>query len=99
MNDTGLSFSPGRAHEPDELSRLIEHDQRLAATYEHAGIAISEIDADGRLLRVNEATCTITGYTREELLALTIFDVTHPEDRRATGTRSVASLTARAIAT
>ena len=81
MNDSGLSFRPGRAREPEELSRLIEHDQRLAATYEHAGIAISEIDADGRLLRVNEATCAITGYTRDELLELTIFDVTHPEDR------------------
>ncbi len=58
-----------------------EQDQRLAATYEHAAIAISEVDADGRLLRVNETACNLTGYSREELLARTIFDVTHPDDR------------------
>jgi PAS domain S-box-containing protein len=60
---------------------LREQDQRLAATYENAAIAISEVDAAGRLLRVNETVCAITGYSREELLKLTIFDVTHPEDR------------------
>ena len=60
---------------------LAESEQRLAATYENAGAAISEIDAQGRLLRVNETACEITGYSREELLKLTIFDVTHPDDR------------------
>jgi PAS domain S-box-containing protein len=60
---------------------LAESEQRLAATYENAGIAISEVDAHGRLLRVNETTCAITGYSREELLSLSIFDVTHPDDR------------------
>jgi PAS domain S-box-containing protein len=62
---------------------LAESEQRLAATYEHAGIAISEVDAQGRLLRVNETTCAITGYSREELLDLTVFDVTHPDDRES----------------
>jgi PAS domain S-box-containing protein len=59
---------------------LAESAQRLAATYENAGIAISEIDGDGRLLRVNEAACAITGYPRDELLGLSIFDITHPDD-------------------
>jgi PAS domain S-box-containing protein len=63
------------------IDALAESEQRLAATYEHAGIAISEVDAHGHLLRVNETTCAITGYSREELLKLTIFDVTHPDDR------------------
>ena len=60
---------------------LAESEQRLAATYENAGVAISEVDEQGRLLRVNETTCAITGYSREELLKLTVFDVTHPDDR------------------
>ena len=54
--------------------------QRLAATYAHAAIGISEVDEDGRLLRVNETTCSITGYSREELLQMSIFDITHPDD-------------------
>jgi PAS domain S-box-containing protein len=58
-----------------------ESEQRLAATYAHAAIGISEIDEDGRLLRANEAITTITGYNRDELLNSSIFDITHPDDR------------------
>ncbi|HEU4662103.1 MAG TPA: PAS domain S-box protein [Pseudolabrys sp.] len=60
---------------------LAESRRRLIATYENAGVAISEVDENGRLLHVNEAACKITGYSREELLKLSVFDVTHPEDR------------------
>jgi len=58
-----------------------ESVQRLAATYAHAAIGITEVDEDGRLLRVNETTCAITGYGREELLGSSIFEITHPDDR------------------
>jgi PAS domain S-box-containing protein len=65
-----------------ERSRLhaLEQEQRLAATYEHASIGISEIAPDGHFLRVNEAICAITGYSREHLLANKLFTHTHPED-------------------
>ena len=65
-----------------EQSRLhaLEQEQRLAATYEHAAIGISEIAPDGRFLRVNEAICAITGYSRSELLASKLFRYTHPDD-------------------
>jgi PAS domain S-box-containing protein len=57
-----------------------EQEQRLAATYEHAAIGISEIDPTGRILRVNEAICGITGYPRKELLQSVLFRYTHPDD-------------------
>jgi PAS domain S-box-containing protein len=57
-----------------------ESEQRLAATYAHAAIGIAEVDENGRLLRVNETSCAITGYSRDELLGMSIFDVTHPDD-------------------
>jgi PAS domain S-box-containing protein len=65
-----------------ERSRLHarEQEQRLAATYEHAAIGISEIAPDGAFLRVNEAICAITGYSREELLQSRLFRYTHPDD-------------------
>nr|WP_249810427.1 PAS domain S-box protein [Bradyrhizobium sp. 157] len=56
-------------------------DARLAATYEAASMGIAEADHAGRLLRVNDALCKITGYSREQLLRMSFADYTHPEDR------------------
>lgn len=64
----------------DSRRELREEQQRLAATYEHAAIGISETAADGSFLRVNEAICDITGLTREELLTNKLFTHTHSED-------------------
>jgi PAS domain S-box-containing protein len=58
----------------------LEQEQRLAATYEHVAIGISEVAPDGSFLRVNEAICTITGFSREELLASHLYRHTHPDD-------------------
>ena len=71
-----------RADAAVERSRLhaLEQEQRLAATYEHAAIGISEVAPDGGFLRVNEAICAITGYSRKELLAGRLFRYTHPDD-------------------
>ncbi len=40
----------------------------------------SLVGESGRLLAVNEAFCRDFGYSREELLAKTMADLTHPED-------------------
>jgi PAS domain S-box-containing protein len=60
---------------------LRESEQRLRATYEHAFVAIGEVDLHGRYLRVNEEFSVITGYSSEELLARSFADITHPDDR------------------
>jgi PAS domain S-box-containing protein len=56
-----------------------ESDDRLAATYEAATIGIAEAGEGGRLLRVNDALCNMLGRTREQLLAMTFLDYTHPD--------------------
>src|SRR5579864_976868 len=61
----------------------LEQEQRLAATYEHAAIGISEVAPDGRFLRVNEAILAITGYSREHLLASRMFTHTYADDADA----------------
>ncbi len=62
---------------------LRENEQRLRATYEHAFVGIGEVDRNGRFLRVNEQLCAITGFSREELLERTFWDMTHLDDREA----------------
>lgn len=58
-------------------------DERLAATYEHVGAGIVEVDRDGRMLRVNQQFCRLTGYSAPELLGRTIFEETLPDDATA----------------
>jgi PAS domain S-box-containing protein len=57
-----------------------EEERRLAATYEQAGIGIVEIDAGGKLLRVNGHLCKLLGVEPEALLGQNVFDLTHPDD-------------------
>lgn len=66
-------------HETEDAWR--ESEERLAATYQAATIGIAESDADGRLLRVNDALCTLLGRSREQLLNMTFLDYTYEDDR------------------
>ncbi|MGX5830194.1 PAS domain S-box protein [Mesorhizobium sp. 43Arga] len=59
---------------------LREQEQRLALTYDSAGVGIVEADAEGRLLRVNGHLCRLLGYTQEELIGRPVFGWTYPAD-------------------
>jgi PAS domain S-box-containing protein len=60
--------------------RLIESEQQLRAAFEQAAVGIAHIAPDGRILRVNQRLCEITGYSEKELLSKTIQEITYPED-------------------
>jgi PAS domain S-box-containing protein len=60
-----------------------ETRERLWATQEHANVGIGETDASGRYITVNKGFSVITGYSRAELLNLTVFDLTPPEGSEA----------------
>ena len=66
--------------------QLRRSEARLAATYNHALVGISETDRTGRFIRANEQFSVMTGYGPDELPSMTFFDITHPadaaEDRR-----------------
>jgi PAS domain S-box-containing protein len=72
----------GRLEAPDARPEgwVRARDERLTATYEHVGAGIVEVDQDGRMLRVNQQLCRLTGYSVSELLGRTIFQETLPED-------------------
>ena len=66
--------------------RLSQENQTRAEaffrdTFEHAQVGIAHVDPTvGTYLRVNQSMCDLLGYSREELLCLTVFDTTHPDD-------------------
>ncbi len=53
----------------------------FGACFEHADIGLSITDLDGRLLQVNSAFCSLTGYTQTELLTTVDFEaLIHPSE-------------------
>ncbi len=60
---------------------LAEAENRLQLTIENANIGVCFVGLDGRLVRVNREMAAILGYSRDELLAMTSNDITHPDDR------------------
>jgi PAS domain S-box-containing protein len=59
---------------------LRDSEQRLSVIFAQAAVGLSEISLDGHFERVNDAFCQMLGRSRQELLAATIPEVTHPED-------------------
>lgn len=62
------------------VEELARSEQQLAATWQHAGIGIAEVDAKGTLLHVNAQLCSMLGYGSGELEGCSIFEGTNPED-------------------
>ena len=54
-------------------------EETLRATFSQAGVGIFITAPDQRYLQVNDKYCDMLGYTREELLQMSITDVLHPE--------------------
>jgi diguanylate cyclase (GGDEF)-like protein/PAS domain S-box-containing protein len=60
-----------------------EAQERFRHAFENAPIGMAVADLDGRYLEVNQALCTLTGYTAKELLDETFASITHPDDLAA----------------
>jgi two-component system, cell cycle sensor histidine kinase and response regulator CckA len=58
-------------------------EERFRSIFENAAAGMTTVAPDGRFLQVNPAFCRFVGYSREELLARSVLDVTHPDERPA----------------
>ncbi len=63
------------------LERLRRSEEQFRGLFEQAAVGMCVVGPDGRLLRVNEKLCAITGRTADELLKYELRDLSHPEDR------------------
>ncbi len=55
-------------------------EERFRIAFEEAPVGIVMGVAHGTLTRVNRTFCQMTGYTEKELLGMSIYELTHPED-------------------
>ena len=60
---------------------LHESEIRFRGTFENAAVGVAHVGLDGRFREVNDKLCDLLGYSREELLARTVQDVTHVDDQ------------------
>jgi len=59
---------------------LQESRRRFQTAFEDAPIGVALVGLEGRWMNVNQSLCEIVGYTRDELLARSFQDITHPDD-------------------
>jgi diguanylate cyclase (GGDEF)-like protein/PAS domain S-box-containing protein len=69
-----------RAETVGALQRARESEEQFQRGFDGAPIGMALADPDGQYLRVNDALCELTGYSREVLLARTFQSITHPDD-------------------
>jgi two-component system sensor histidine kinase/response regulator len=59
---------------------LKESEDRFRYTFDNTAVGIAHNDLRGRWLRVNQKFCEMIGYTREELLQKTFYDISLPDE-------------------
>jgi len=77
------AVSTGHFHhdlqKPEKLARMSHF------TLQRAGDAVYWINRDGNITHVNEASCSMLGYSRAELTSLNILDINHLLDEDSLG--------------
>jgi PAS domain S-box-containing protein len=69
--------------------RGADEDYRAMFEFDRVGRVLAD-PGTGTILRVNPKMCGITGYSEEELLGMTLADLTHPEDAAVASERLLA---------
>src|SRR6185369_9046525 len=71
---------------------LRESEERFRGTFDSAGVGIAHCEIDGRYLRVNQKFCDILGYSREEVLRLSVLETTYPGEDMSVTFKNIAAL-------
>lgn len=94
VRDAGGSISHFIAIKQDVSERkraqeeLRQSEERFRLAFEKGPLGVILVGLDRRLFRVNQAMCEMLGYTEQQLLSLTITDITSPEERERDWQRS-----------
>ena len=64
----------------DGQADLKQSEERFRRVFEETGVGMASNTLDGIFMDVNQAFADMLGYSREELVGKSVFDVTFPED-------------------
>jgi len=62
------------------VSQRREQEALFEAAFEQAAMGKVIVDMDSRILRVNQATCRMMGYTPDQLTGMSLDDLIHPDE-------------------
>ena len=73
-------FSDITARKQVEKENLRASDDRFRGTMEQAAVGITHTALDGYFRQANQKFCRLVGYSRDELMSMSFYDVTFPDD-------------------
>ncbi len=56
-------------------------EQRFRMIFNNSGVGVVVIDKDNNWLQINDHFCNMFGYTEDEIRHMSLYDLTHPDDR------------------
>ncbi|MBG9375278.1 PAS domain S-box protein [Panacibacter sp. DH6] len=60
--------------------QLARSEERFRKTFDHATNGMALLAPDGKWLKVNKSFCEMLGYSVNEMLQMSMSDITHPDD-------------------
>src|SRR6185312_11786280 len=75
-----LVFAVDVTEQVSTRKKIEESEKHLSNILNQVNAGIAQTNRNGKFVDVNERYCEITGYSKEELLQLTLADITHPDD-------------------
>ncbi len=79
----GMGFTQDVTQARESEFALRESEERFRSAFEDAPIGKALVDVAGRYVKVNGALCALTGYSEQQLLGLSVAEITHPDDLAA----------------
>jgi len=80
LEDPDVRGIVGNLH---DITELRQADERFRSAFENAPIGMGISDLDGRIIRANPALGRIVGRGPEDLVGVSVHEMTHPEDRES----------------
>lgn len=74
----GISIDASDRHAAEQ--QLKQSEARFRAAFEKSAVGLTMLNEQGRYINVNARMCKITGYSRDELLSMSVLDITISED-------------------
>jgi PAS domain S-box-containing protein len=67
--------------------KLRKSEEEFRSLFELSAVGMTQVSPEGRYLRVNRKLCQMLCYSEQELLQLTLHQVTHPDDREVSAAK------------